>query len=266
MVNIRYSKGNLTIKDLSEEYGVSTRTIYRKLTKSYKEELPSLLIRPVVVLMDVTYWGRNFGVVIMKDSLSGNVLWYKFINRHERLEDYKEGIAYLHSLGYTIQAIVCDGFKGLRQVFPNYKIQLCQFHQVMTIKTKLTSRPKLEASKELLAISRMLCHTDKDSFIGALEEWYTKWEGFLKERTITEDGKSHYTHKTLRSAFLSLKRNMPWLWTFYDHPELDIPNTNNGIESLNADLKTKLNLHKGISTERRKVLIQDFIKFHSPNR
>ena len=43
MVNIRYSKGNLTIKDLSEEYGVSTRTIYRKLTKSYKEELPTFL-------------------------------------------------------------------------------------------------------------------------------------------------------------------------------------------------------------------------------
>ena len=74
MVNIRYSKGNLTIKDLSEEYGVSTRTIYRNLTRSYKEELPGLLIRPVVVLMDVTYWGRNFGVVIMKDSLSGNGL------------------------------------------------------------------------------------------------------------------------------------------------------------------------------------------------
>ena len=75
MVNIRYSKGNLTIKDLSEEYGASTRTIYRKLTKSYKEELPSLLIRPVVVLMDVTYWGRNFGVVIiMMDSLSVNGL------------------------------------------------------------------------------------------------------------------------------------------------------------------------------------------------
>ena len=68
MVNIRYSKGNLTIKDLSGEYGVSTRTIYRKLTKSYKEELPSLLIRPIVVLMDVTYWGRNFGVVIMNNS------------------------------------------------------------------------------------------------------------------------------------------------------------------------------------------------------
>ena len=241
-------------------------TIYRKLTKSYKEELPNLLVRPVVVLMDATYWGRNFGVVIMKDSLSGDVLWFKFINRHERLEDYKEGISYLESLGYTIQGLVCDGFKGLRQAIPNYKFQLCQFHQVMTIKTKLTSRPKLEASKELLVISKMLCHTDKESFVGALEEWYTKWEDFLKERTTTEDGKSHYTHKALRSAFLSLKRNMSSLWTYYDYPELKMPNTNNAIESLNADLKTKLNLHKGISMERRKIFIQDFIKSHSPKK
>lgn len=266
MVNKRYSKGNLTIRDLSEEYGVSTRTIYRKLSKTYKEKLPNLPIRPIVVLMDTTYWGRNFGIVIMKDSLAGDVLWYKFIERHERLEDYKEGIAYLGSLGYTIQAIVCDGFQGLRQAFPNYKFQLCQFHQVMTIKNKLTLIPKLEASKELLDIAKILCHTDKESFIGTLDTWYSKWETFLKERTVTEDGKSHYTHKSLRSAYLSLKRNMPWLWTWYDYPEFNIPNTNNGIEALNSDLKIKLNLHKGMSTERRKVFIQDFIKSHTPSR
>ena len=45
-----------------------------------------------------------------------------------------------------------------------------------------------------------------------------------------------------------------------------MPNTNNAIESLNADLKTKLNLHKGISMERRKIFIQDFIKSHSPKK
>ena len=74
--------------------------------------------------MDAIYWGRNFGVVIMKDSLSGDVLWFKFINRHECLEDYKEGISYLESLGYTIQGLVCDGFKGLRQAFLYYKLLL----------------------------------------------------------------------------------------------------------------------------------------------
>lgn len=71
--------------------------------------------------MDATYWGHNFCVVIMKDSLSVVVLWFMFINRHERFEDYKEGINYSESLGYAIQGLVCDGFKGLRQAFLNYK-------------------------------------------------------------------------------------------------------------------------------------------------
>jgi hypothetical protein len=36
---------------------------------------------------------------------------------------------------------------------------------------------------------------------------------------------------------------MPWLWTWYDYLELKILNTNNGLESLNADLKIKLDLY-----------------------
>ena len=42
---------------------------------------------------------------------------------------------------------------------------------MINIKTKLTLHPKLEASKELLAIAKTLCNTDKDSFIGAFGEW-----------------------------------------------------------------------------------------------
>jgi putative uncharacterized protein (fragment) len=136
----------------------------------------------------------------------------------------------------------------------------------MTIRTKLTLHPKLPASQELLDIAKMLCHTDKESFAGALAEWFTKWKDFIAERVTAINGKTHYVHKNTRSAYFSLKRNMPWLWTWYDYPELNIPNTNNEIESLNADLKAKLNLHKGISRERRKVFIQDFIKRHSPCR
>ena len=52
---------------------------------------------------------------------------------------------------------------------------------------------------------------------------------------------------------------MSSLWTYYDYSELKMPNTNNAIESLNVDLKIKLNLRKGISMERRKIFIQDFI-------
>lgn len=248
------------------EFGKSERTIYRLLSHNRTPSVPSKPPRSVVVLMDATYWGRNFGVVIMKDSIIGDVLWYKFISRKETIADYREGVDWLVGRGFTIMGIVSDGLKGLRNALSEYKFQYCQFHQVLTIKTKLTQNPKLEASRELLELSRMLCHTDKESFIGAFQEWETTWDGFLKERTTDANGKSHYTHKELRSAYLSIKRNMPWLWTWYDYPELNIPNTNNAMETLNSDLKTKLALHRGMSLERRKVFIKDFLDAHSPHK
>ena len=206
--------------------------------------------------MDATYWGRRFGVVIMKDHISGRVLWYKFIDKKETIADYREGISYFELHGYNVLGIVSDGLKGLRQ----------EFHQLMTIRTKLTLHPKLQASQDLLSIAKILCHTDKDSFIGALTAWHEKWKDFINEGAKGADGKMHYVHKNTRSAYLSLKRNTPWLWTFYDFPELQMPNTNNELEALNSTLKAKLNLHKGISKERRKVIIQDFLKNHSLRR
>ena len=103
-------------------------------------------------------------------------------------------------------------------------------------------------------------------YLGVLTAWHEKWKDFINEGAKGADGKMHYVHKNTRSAYLSLKRNTPWLWTFYDFPELQMPNTNNELEALNSTLKAKLNLHKGISKERRKVIIQDFLKNHSLRR
>ncbi len=50
---------------------------------------------------------------------------------------------------------------------------------------------------------------------------------------------------------------MSWLWTFYDRPELGLPNTNNEMEALFSSVKDKLRLHSGLSAERRKVLIEE---------
>lgn len=169
-VNSTYSLGNLTVCDLAREFGVSTRTIHRYLSSEYKENLPKLVSSNVVV----TYWGRRFGVVIMKDHISGRVLWYKFIDKKETIADYREGISYLELHGYNVLCIVSDGLEGLRQEFHQYRFQHCQFHQLMTIRTKLTLHPKLQASQDLLDIAKMLCHTDKDSFIGALTAWHEK--------------------------------------------------------------------------------------------
>ncbi len=52
--------------------------------------------------------------------------------------------------------------------------------------------------------------TDKLSFEGELVNWFINWKDFLNERTINiETRKTFYTHKRLRSAYRSLKNNLP---------------------------------------------------------
>jgi len=103
--------------------------------------------------------------------------------------------------------------------------------------------------------------TDKESFEGGLDLWFNKWELFLNERTINiTTGRSHYTHKRLRSAYRSLKTNLKWLFTWYDYYDLNIPNTTNAIEGHFSDLKNKLRNHNGLSKERKSKFIDEFLK------
>lgn len=130
----------------------------------------------------------------------------------ETIADYLKGVEFLRSHGFIIHGIVCDGLRGLFQSLRQYKVQMCQFHQIMIIRHYLTKKPDMKASQELLAISKMITHTDKEGFIRILEKWHEQWSNFIKERTIDrKSGKSTYTYPRLRSAYLSLKRNLKWL-------------------------------------------------------
>lgn len=262
-----YKTGRYSAREISEQLGIGERTVFRRLSEaSARHECCAVAARAVVALMDASYWGRNFGVVIIKDNISGRVMWHKFIDRKEKVDDYSEGIEWLIGRGFTIKGIVSDGLKGLRNKFKEYKFQHCQFHQVQYVKTRLTNKPKTPAAVELLALVKMMCHTDKESFVGAFNDWEARWADFLKEKSVSDDGKSYYKHRRLRSAWLSIKHNMEWLWTFYDNPDLGLPNTNNAMEGLNSVIKEKLGRHRGLSTERRKVLITAILKAHNPKR
>ena len=119
----------------------------------------------------------------------------------------------------------------------------------------------MPASIELKEIVALLKQTDKESFEGLLNEWHIKWKSFLQERTVNEKtGKSHYTHKRLRSAHRSLKTNLNWLFTWYDNIELKIPNTTNAIDGHFSDLKNKLRNHNGLTLKRKMKFINEFLK------
>jgi hypothetical protein len=209
--------------------------------------------------MDTTYFGKSFGVMVFKDSLTGQILYKQYV-KQETNKLYLFGIEEIARRGIKIQSIICDGRKGLFQLFKNVPIQYCQFHQVKTIRTYLTKNPKMQASKELWELTLILSNTDKESFTGGLNDWHNKWESFLNERVVDEKGKKRYIHKKLRSAHRSLKTNLPWLFTWYDNMSLNMPNTTNAIDGHFADLKNKLRNHNGLSTERKKKFIDEFFK------
>lgn len=210
--------------------------------------------------MDATYWGRGFGVMLFKDSLTKENL-LKYYVKTETNALYIQGINELKSLDFQIIAIVCDGRKGLVQPFDNIPVQMCQFHQSAIIRRYLTKKPKLKAAQELMEVVDLMKQTDKESFVGALNLWFDTWEQFLNERTTNPiNGKSFYTHKRLRSAYRSLKNNLPWLFTWYDNSELNIPKTTNAIDGHFADLKNKLRNHNGLSKQRKIKFIDGFLK------
>lgn len=202
--------------------------------------------------------------MVFRDSYRKENILRKFVTS-ERLDDYISGINQLKKKGWDILAIVCDGKRGLFKAFGKIPIQMCQFHQIAIITRYITKNPKLEAGKELKQVVKLLTITDKESFIGTLEEWHQKWNDFLKEKTFNPETKtSHFTHRRIRSAYRSLKTNLPYLFTWYDHIELNIPNTTNSIEGMFSNLKTKVRVHAGLKKQRKKKLIDELLAKYLP--
>lgn len=105
-----------------------------------------------VVHLDVTYWGRNKGLVLALDAKRGAVIYHKWIG-HETKQDYIDALDCITASGYQVQAIVLDGGVGLGVLKQLYLVQMCQYHFIAIIRRKLTRRPKLQASIELLNIA-----------------------------------------------------------------------------------------------------------------
>lgn len=258
-----YVEGKQTLEQLSIKYKVSIRTIQRDLQgMRFVQKISKH--KDVTIQMDTTYWGRNFGLMVIKDALRNKILWHKYV-RNESIRDYMEGVDWLKSRGFKIYGAVIDGIRGLSNALYPIPTQMCQFHQILITRRYLTQDPDVVASKELLNLVKDITRMDKESFIGAFDEWYERNKDVLNERVSDKRIKRKtppYMRPRLRSAYLSLKRNMPWLWTFYDNPETGLPNTNNALEGVFSDIKSKIRVHRGISKNNRKRLLDEYIKRH----
>jgi hypothetical protein len=217
------------------------------------------LVHQAVVVADATFWGRGYGVLVLRcPRLRRNLYWQEITT--ETTAVYRQARIALEARGCQIQAVVLDGRPGIRQVFADLPVQQCHFHQMATINRYLTRKPKLLAGQELRRIMLSLPHTTEALFGEQLARWHRTWADFLTERTLNpHTGRWHYTHRRLRSAYRSLNVNRPYLFTYQTFPQLNIPNTTNGLDGTFSHLKQLVAVHRGLKPHRRLKLIHEIL-------
>lgn len=254
-----YVWGKQSLAQLAEKFSKSIPWIQKELDAHVLKK-NAVTPQPLILIADVTFFGRGYGILVFRSPLIKRNVYYKEIIQ-ETPAVYREARKELENKGFTITGMILDGKRGVREMFSDIPVQMCQFHQTAILKRYLTSKPKTEAGQELRAIGLALTILTEQDFTIVLKEWHERWKDFIKERTITPDGKHwNYTHRRMRAAYRSLNTNMPFLFTHKKYPELKMPNTTNSLDGFFGKTKTLLRVHRGLTQERRYKLIQEILE------
>ncbi len=256
----KYARNQRTLEDIAEEIGMSKRNLQRKFDKLCVFTGEVQAVKPgtsVVVTMDATNIGNNRMLTVLRDTQKKNLYWSW--SKTEKVEHYEKCLKSLVTLGYSFSAFVIDGRKGVRQMlerkYLNTPIQYCQKHQIEVVKRLIPKRARTQAAQYLRSITIRISIFLEVQISTALEIWQILYGELLNEKTFhsysTTLRKWWYTHKNLRSAFCSLKRNLFYVFTCQKYPSLSIPNTTNICDGYFSHLKDRLNRHRGLSPLRK---------------
>lgn len=135
----------------------------------------------------------------------------------------------------------------------------------------------------LLLLTKILLkglHTGEDALLwqAKLVAWEKVYGDFIRERTYVDNPrpgqrKWRYTHERLRSAYRQLTKLLrdDQLFTYLDeellvHTDQPIPRTTNYVEGgINSQLRTKLKLHRGMSEDHQRRLVEWYLYTRTEN-
>jgi len=206
----------------------------------------------VNLLFDATFFSRTDGVLVFRANQK-NLHW-RFIESETRKE-ITAGLDELEQRGYQFKSFTIDGRKGVIQLlktrYPGLPIQLCHFHQIQIVRRYTTNNPKTKCGQALLALIKLLTDLEQQRFTELFDTLKEEYADFLLERNDQKE----FVHRKLRAAFRSIKSNLPYLFTYRNHPDLAIPNTTNSCDGSFAHWKQKLKIHRGLKEKRRNQMI-----------
>ena len=260
-------------KAVQKEMSGAGRSFRRKTSKFWGIwPMPPKIESPMnVVYVDGIYLGRKACILICCNERY--VLgWYLC-----RYENSRAWEALMQRIAAPAM-VVSDGGHGfrkaLKRVWPKAKLQRCTFHAFLQVKRYTTGRPKTIAGIEMYMIAKDLLMI-KDlgqaaNWVTRLINWRIRHKAFLSEMTRDEKGKLRPMHERLLKAERSLVRlvRQNTLFTYLDESLSygeELPSTNNRIEGgINAQLRTMLRNHRGMSIERRIKAVFWWCYFHTP--
>ena len=215
--------------------------------------------QPTVIVADTTFWGRSYGVTVFRSPALKKNLWWDEVEG-ERVATYHYGRKILEEQGWTFLAAVVDGKRGLTTVFKDISVQICHFHQMKQVTKYLTRRPQTLAGQELRKIMLKLTNSNEKEFTKLLDDWFSRYKDLISQKHYDYCCKKwRYKNKEIRGAYMSMRKNLPYLFTYQKYPTLNIPNTTNCLDGSFSNLKKKLAIHHGLRKDRRYKVISEIL-------
>ena len=281
---VKWVSSGITINDLvffenNGRSSVSSATLLRYFYQFLdKPPLPkrqrSLRRSQVYLKIDGSYFKRWGCILVYKADK--RIIYWSFVAR-ENYFSFCTDLAGIESLGYQIKGITSDRNGSLVSViknfFPEIPHQFCLVHLQRNCQSLLTQNPQTKAGKELLELilflNRITNHYQRDIWLKWFGRLTQRHEALIRERTYGKDEVSGrrtwwYTHKNLRRAFRTLHASRENLFLYLDYP--DLPKDNNGLEAEFSHLKGKLNIHRGLTRERRTSFVKWYFYLKSINK
>lgn len=218
-------------------------------------------------------WLRRQGVILIHRNVTNKeILWWSWVSSESYAAILGDLISLTPFFPNKPAGVVSDWKgsirNGVSQVFGITPHQRCLAHVNRDIKRSLAKRSPLEATQELrrigLAITNIKTKQEKKDWQLWLSAWEMAYGDFLREKTYYHDPETRkqrwwYTHKQLRSGYRILTHDQESLFTHLSHPL--IPTTNNGLEAINGDIKTKLANHRGMQYPQQYSFVSWYLTF-----
>lgn len=246
----QYVWGKQTLDQLSKKHGIDIKTVQKRLdaTKLKREPISS---QPLVLIADVSFFLRGDGALVVRSpKLKRNIFW-SFVNGENPLI-YRDARKTLESEGFVIFGRRLGWQKGrqggvFRHTRPDVSLPSETGPETIShLETETRSGTRTPGTrKDSSLLKRRWLHTTAREMVPSM--------GGFPERTDVRRcwGNISITHKKIRSAYRSLKNNLPYLFTFQQYPKLHMPNTTNSLDGYFSQMKKLLRVHNGLSEERR---------------